>query len=146
MDFEKLKEFIEIAKEAGASALEYEAGKEKFSVEFPTAGTVAPVAPIVTATAAPQVAPQSKTATSADSGLLEITSPFVGTFYASPSPDADVYAKVGDRVSSGKVMCIVEAMKIMNEIESDVSGEIVEVCVENETYVEFGQVLFKIKP
>lgn len=146
MDFEKLKEFISIAKDAGASALEYESGKEKFAVEFPTASShVAPVmaAPVAHApVAAASAAPKAKAA----SGLIEVTSPFVGTFYASPSPDSPIYAKVGDRVSPGKVLCIVEAMKIMNEIESEVSGEIVELCVENETYVEFGQVLFRIKP
>lgn len=148
MDFEKLKEFIVIAKEAGASALEYESGKEKFAVEFPTAGHVAPVmmsqmshVPAATNTSA-GAAPKGKS----NAGLIEVTSPFVGTFYASPSPDSPNYAKVGERVGPGKVLCIVEAMKIMNEIESEVSGEVVEVCVENETYVEFGQVLFRIKP
>lgn len=80
-----------------------------------------------------------------DPNLKEITSPFVGTFYRSASPESEVYAKEGQKVSSGQVLCIVEAMKIMNEIESDFSGEIVEVCVENETYVEFGQVLFRIR-
>ena len=67
-----------------------------------------------------------------------------GTFYRSPSP-GESFVKPGDKVSPGKVLCIVEAMKIMNEIESDVSGEVLEVCVENENYVEFGQVLFKLR-
>lgn len=147
MDFEKLKEFIGIAKEAGASALEYESGKEKFAVEFPTAGYAAPVVmPQVAQSPVATTATTSAPKTKSNAGLIEVTSPFVGTFYASPSPDSPNYAKVGERVSPGKVLCIVEAMKIMNEIESEVSGEVVEVCVENETYVEFGQVLFRIKP
>jgi acetyl-CoA carboxylase biotin carboxyl carrier protein len=70
----------------------------------------------------------------------------VGTFYSSPSPETSPYVKKGDRVRKGQVLCIVEAMKIMNEIESEFSGEIVEICVENENYVEYGQVLFRIKP
>ena len=77
--------------------------------------------------------------------LVEITSPFVGTFYQAPSQESGPYVKVGSQVSTGQVLCIIEAMKIMNEIESDVAGDIVEICCENENYVEFGQVLFKIK-
>jgi acetyl-CoA carboxylase biotin carboxyl carrier protein len=148
MDFKNLKEFIEIAKEAGASELEYESGDKKFSVSFPTASSVAPVAHVshapVVQSAQPPAVPTAGHAK--QDGLLDVTSPFVGTFYRSSSPDSDPYAKVGDRVSPGQVLCIVEAMKIMNEIESEVSGEIVEICVENETYVEFGQTLFRIKP
>ena len=149
MSFKSLKEFIEIAKDAGASELEYEDGDKKFSVAFPTAGSNAVYVPPVQAahvpTAAP-AAPAASASTASNDGLVEVTSPFVGTFYKSSSPGSEPYVKVGDRVSSGQVLCIVEAMKIMNEIESEVSGEIVEICVENETYVEFGQALFKVKP
>lgn len=74
-----------------------------------------------------------------------ITSPMVGTFYASKSPDKPAFVKVGDKVKKGQVVCIVEAMKLMNEIESTVDGEIVEVLVENEDMVEYGQKLFVIK-
>ena len=74
-----------------------------------------------------------------------IKSPMVGTFYASSSPDKDPYVKVGDRISKGQVVCIVEAMKLMNEIESEFDGEIVEICVKNEDVVEYGTPLFKIK-
>ena len=74
-----------------------------------------------------------------------IKSPMVGTFYASSSPDKDPYVKVGDKVKKGQVVCIVEAMKLMNEIESEFDGEIVEICVNNQDMVEYGTPLFKIK-
>ena len=74
-----------------------------------------------------------------------IKSPMVGTFYASSAPDKEPYAKVGDKISKGQVVCIVEAMKLMNEIESEFDGEIIEICVKNEDVVEYGTPLFKIK-
>ena len=80
-----------------------------------------------------------------EENLKIIKSPMVGTFYASSSPDKDPYVKVGDRVKKGQVVCIVEAMKLMNEIESEFDGEIVEICVNNEDVVEYGKPLFKIK-
>jgi len=80
------------------------------------------------------------------SQLLEIKSPMVGTFYKSPEPGAEAYIKVGSRVAAGQVVCIIEAMKIMNEIESEVQGTVREVCVENAQPVEFGQVLFRVDP
>ncbi|PLS01703.1 acetyl-CoA carboxylase biotin carboxyl carrier protein [Neobacillus cucumis] len=78
--------------------------------------------------------------------LHKITSPMVGTFYASPTPDTDVYVKAGDRVSKDSIVCIVEAMKLFNEIEAEVDGEIVEVLVKNGQLVEYGQPLFLVKP
>jgi acetyl-CoA carboxylase biotin carboxyl carrier protein len=80
------------------------------------------------------------------SHLLEIKSPMVGTFYAAPEPGADPYVKVGSRVAPGQVVCIIEAMKIMNEIESELHGVIREVGVENTQPVEFGQALFRVDP
>jgi len=142
MDFSKLKEFVDLAKEMGACQLEMQEGDKKYSVSFPTASatpTMMTYQPVQTGGA--QVAAAAK-----NDGLVEITSPFVGTYYSSPSPDSPVYVKKSDKVSKGQTLCIVEAMKIMNEIESEVSGEIVEICVENESYVEFGQVLFRVKP
>lgn len=79
-----------------------------------------------------------------EENLHIINSPIVGTFYRAPAPDADPYVQVGDTVSTGSVLCIVEAMKLMNEIESDVSGKIVKILVENGTPVEYGQPLFQI--
>ncbi len=81
-----------------------------------------------------------------DPTLHKITSPMVGTFYAAPSPDSPPYVKVGDKVEPDTIVCIVEAMKLFNEIEAEVKGEIVEVLVKNEQLVEFGQPLFLVKP
>jgi acetyl-CoA carboxylase biotin carboxyl carrier protein len=78
--------------------------------------------------------------------LVEIRSPMVGTYYSAPEPGADPYVKVGSRVAPGQMVCIIEAMKIMNEIESEVQGVIKEVCVENAQPVEFGQTLFRVDP
>ncbi len=81
----------------------------------------------------------------ANAGLQEIKSPIVGTFYRAPAPDADAYVQIGDSISVGSVLCIVEAMKLMNEIESDVSGKIVKILVDNGKPVEYNQPLFLIK-
>ncbi len=78
--------------------------------------------------------------------FIEIVSPIVGTFYESPGIDKKPYVKVGDKVKKGDIVCIVEAMKVMNEIEAEVDGEIVEVLIENEQMVQYGEALFKIKP
>ncbi|MEP6475162.1 MAG: acetyl-CoA carboxylase biotin carboxyl carrier protein [Gemmatimonadota bacterium] len=82
----------------------------------------------------------------AGSGLKEIKSPMVGTFYKAPEPGAEAYAKVGSRISAGQTVCIIEAMKIMNEIEAEISGVIREVLVDDVHPVEFGQVLFRVDP
>tara|TARA_Y100000588_G_scaffold259741_1_gene274395 strand:+ start:883 stop:1341 length:459 start_codon:yes stop_codon:yes gene_type:complete len=81
-----------------------------------------------------------------DDGLAFIKSPIVGTFYSAPEPGADPFVKVGTRVKKGQVLCIVEAMKLMNEIDSDQDGEVVEVLVENNQAIQYGQALFSIKP
>jgi len=81
-----------------------------------------------------------------DSGLVPIVSPMVGTFYASPSPESAAYVRQGDHINKGQVVCIVEAMKLMNEIESEVSGTIVRVLAENAQPVEYGQELFQVQP
>lgn len=151
MKLDKVKDFVEYAKEAGVLELKYENGDEKISVRLADPNPVfvqsAPVMQQAMQTGAPAAASASKSSsTAAQEGLIEITSPFVGTFYRSSSPDSDPYVKQGQRVSKGQPLCIVEAMKIMNEIESEADGEVVEICVENETYVEFGQVLFRVKP
>jgi acetyl-CoA carboxylase biotin carboxyl carrier protein len=94
--------------------------------------------------AAAGVGPSAVTAPAAQ--LLEIKSPMVGTFYQSPEPGAQAYVKAGSRVTVGQVVCIIEAMKIMNEIESEVAGVVKEVCAQNAQPVEFGQVLFRVDP
>ena len=81
-----------------------------------------------------------------DKKWVDITSPMVGTFYAAPAPDEDPFASVGDRITKGDTVCIIEAMKLMNEIEGEVSGQIMEIAVENGEPVEFGQVLMRVNP
>jgi acetyl-CoA carboxylase biotin carboxyl carrier protein len=97
------------------------------------------------APAAPAAAPAAP-ATPADDKAHVVTSPFVGTFYRKPNPDSPVYVSLGDRVQKGQVLCIVEAMKLMNEIEADVAGTIAAILVEDSQPVEYGHPLFKIKP
>lgn len=150
MNLDTLKEIVKVAKDEGVAELKVEGKDYKVSVSF-TSGVAqvlhhAPVhhAPMAPA-AQPAQAPVGK-APSADLGLHVIKSPFVGTFYASSGPGKPVYAKLGDKVKVGQALCVLEAMKIMNEIDADVAGEIVEICVDNESLVEFGQPLFKIKP
>ncbi|MGH7521287.1 MAG: acetyl-CoA carboxylase biotin carboxyl carrier protein [Gemmatimonadales bacterium] len=103
-------------------------------------------APTPGAGSATQAAPPSPQAPAPSPQFLEIKSPMVGTFYQSPEPAAQPYVKVGSRVNVGQVVCIIEAMKIMNEIESEVSGVIREVVAQNAQPVEFGQVLFRVDP
>jgi len=92
----------------------------------------------------PTVTPPSETVVQGN--YLEVKSPMVGTFYRAPSPDAEPFVRTGQVVETGKALCIIEAMKLMNEIESEYSGKIVKICVENARPVEFGQVLFLIEP
>ncbi len=101
----------------------------------------APPAAVAASVAAPAVEPIKPVST-----LLEVKSPMVGTFYAKPEPGANPYASVGTRVSKGQILCIIEAMKIMNEIECEVSGMVVEVGVQDSSAVEYGQVLFRVDP
>ena len=98
----------------------------------------APIAPAVAPAQAPATSEPAKKGT-------PITSPMVGTFYKSPSPDADAFVAVGDNVKVGDVVCIVEAMKMMNEIKSEIAGKVVEICVEDGQPVEFGQVLMYVE-
>jgi acetyl-CoA carboxylase biotin carboxyl carrier protein len=97
---------------------------------------------------APEPATTESSVPDADNktNLVEIKSPMVGTFYRAPSPDADPYVSLNERITQGQVVCIVEAMKLMNEIESEISGRVVKVLVENGKPVEFGQTLFMIDP
>ncbi len=106
-------------------------------VVAPSHAPAAPGAPGAPVAAPPPAAP---------SHLVEIKSPMVGTYYSAPEPGAEPYVKAGSRVATGQVVCIIEAMKIMNEIESEVAGMVREVLVENAQPVEFGQLLFRVDP
>ena len=103
-------------------------------------------APVPVANEAPAKGAKTESAEESTEGLLEVKSPIVGTFYRSSSPDKPVYAKVGDSIEKGDTVCIVEAMKLFNEIESEVSGKIVKVMVEDAAPVEYDQVLFLVDP
>ena len=135
---------IRIAKTPPPAPVSASAGPARAAVEYalPAAGPAA--APSATG---PAAAPSGGApAPAAASNLVEIKSPMVGTFYRAPAPEAPSYVEVGTRVGKGQTLCILEAMKLMNELESDYSGVIREICVENAEPVEYGQVLFRIEP
>lgn len=107
--------------------------------------TPLPMTDVPSAIAVPPAA-QAPPPHQVDTSLLEITSPMVGTFYRSPAPDEAAFVNVGDRIQTGQTVCIIEAMKLMNELEAEVSGEIVEILVDNAQPVEFGQPLMRVRP
>jgi acetyl-CoA carboxylase biotin carboxyl carrier protein len=155
MDVKSLREIVKIAREHGVAELKVVAKDMKVKVSFvsgvatPTVTVSAPsvVQPIsAPINSAPVTAAAPAKAVNSDAGLHIIKSPFVGTYYNAPAPGKPTYVKVGDKVGAGQTLCILEAMKIMNEIDADIAGEIVEICNDNESLVEFGQPLFKIRP
>jgi acetyl-CoA carboxylase biotin carboxyl carrier protein len=112
----------------------------------PAPVAAAPVAaPVAAAAAASEAKPAAASAPVEEKGIELIKSPMVGTFYRAPSPESPVFAEVGTKVTAESVVCIIEAMKVMNEIQSEISGTITEVLVENGDAIEFGQPLFKVK-
>jgi len=139
IDLDELKALISTLDEGGVREFEYEDEDHRVRLSF-AAGVPLMAAPALAAPLAAAVAPAA-----ADENVAYVTSPFVGTFYRSASPGAPPFTEVGQTVSPGQTLCIVEAMKLMNEIESDLSGTVLEVLVDNGTSVEFGQKLFKIK-
>jgi acetyl-CoA carboxylase biotin carboxyl carrier protein len=150
-DLGELRGLIELVQETGIGEIELNAGGNGVRISaagatgtwVAAAPAAAPaVAPKAAAAAAPAAAPAAEPA----SNLKAITSPMVGTFYRSPAPDADPFVEDGDSVGVGQTVCIIEAMKMMNEIESEVKGRIVQVLVENAQPVEFGQKLFLVEP
>ncbi len=167
MDPETLRALVEIIEKSDITRIEWRRGDERLMIRRgPPAPrqaavtTLAPVAPVAQLTAvapltpvapappaapAPAPTPASAAAAATEAKVHVATSPFVGTFYRAPSPDASPFVEVGQTVKKGQVVCIVEAMKLMNEIESEVAGKLVEVLVQNGHPVEFGQPLFKIE-
>lgn len=151
MDVRYLRKLIQIVETSGISELEIEDGGTKVRISkgqpvFAHAQVpvhALPQAPVPQAPEQPRpVAVEKKE----DLNLLEVASPMVGTFYRASRPGAEPYVKVGDQVKVGQTLCILEAMKIMNELESEVAGTIREICVENGQPVEFGQRLFLVEP
>ncbi|MBW8771898.1 MAG: acetyl-CoA carboxylase biotin carboxyl carrier protein [Gemmatimonadetes bacterium] len=151
-DLDILREMVELLDSSSALTLSYQRGDATFEVSRAgQASAPAPMmyhapAPAAGSAGAPAAAAPAAPVAAAPSTLKEIKSPMVGTYYGAPEPGAAPYAKVGTRVAPGKVVCIIEAMKIMNEIEAEVGGVIKEVCVEDASPVEFGQVLFRVDP
>lgn len=150
LDQEGSKVLIQKSKPTQGGLLWEEAGtapdsEAKPQPDVPAANTApvpaAPAAPVQPAPAQPAPAKVAD-----DAALHKIVSPMVGTFYRAPAPDAEPYVKVGDRVDEKTIVCIVEAMKLMNEIEAEVRGEIVDILVENGQLVEYGQPMFLVKP
>jgi acetyl-CoA carboxylase biotin carboxyl carrier protein len=154
MNLKELKELIEMLKNTDVSEIEIERSGVKVRVR--KGGDIAyhPVMPRMeyppAAIPAPAVAepekPAAAPAAAATSNQIKVTSPIVGTFYRASSPDKPPYVEVGDVVKKGQVLCIIEAMKLMNEIESEATGKIVQVLSENGQPVEYGQPLFVIEP
>ncbi|EZH66951.1 acetyl-CoA carboxylase [Bacillaceae bacterium JMAK1] len=154
----EIKELIEAVNASEITQLEVQGEKDTSITIKKETKTVVETTPVVAAPSAPAVSqpvatpeqkqeqPQAEKAKAeAADDSVEITSPMVGTFYRASSPDADPYVQVGDQVHSESIVCIVEAMKLMNELEAETKGEIVEVLVENGELVDYGQPLFRVK-
>jgi len=148
LSFKEIKELIDLVAERGLAGLEIERTGFRLRIEggrpavgngageLLTAAAASGAAALPASSAAPGEAPED---------VHVVTSPIVGTFYRAPSPEADPFAAVGERISKGKILCIIESMKLMNEIESDVEGEIVAVYARNGQPVEYGEKLFGIR-
>jgi acetyl-CoA carboxylase biotin carboxyl carrier protein len=153
MTIDEIKELLQIFNESGVGELEVQRGEDRLRIKRagankeyvvapapqPQPVAAAPAAPVVTAAAAaPARAPETD-------GML-VKSPIVGTYYDSPSPDAPPFVRVGDSVEPGQVLCIIESMKLMNEIEAETGGTVAAKLVENGRPVEYGEALFSIRP
>ena len=149
MNIKQIRELAQIVSENGLSAIEIAEGENRVRIEravsapaaIPTVASMPMAAP-----AAPAPAPAAEAEeTNVDfNRTREIKSPMVGVFYAAPSPDAKPFVEVGSKVKKGDIVCIVEAMKLMNEITAEFDGEVVDICVHNGDVVEYGQTLFKL--
>jgi acetyl-CoA carboxylase biotin carboxyl carrier protein len=160
IDLEFVEKLIRSMDESTLDSIEIERGGTRIrlsktpdspgmnSVAAPAPAPVAPSAAPNPSNPAPAPAGEARGGESgeAPSNLVEVTSPMVGTFYRSPAPDADPFKRTGDAIATGDVLCIIEAMKLMNELEAEVEGTIREICVENGEPVEYGQVLFRVEP
>ena len=145
LPLDQVERVVELLRESGVGEIRVRLGETEISVkampEAPPAAPVLPSRPAVSETTVEpaEVVPETN-------GLHAVRSPLVGTFYRAPAPGEESYVEVGDTVKAGQVLCIVEAMKMMNEIVADVSGEVVEVLAENSGGVEYDQPLFRLRP
>ena len=145
MDIRKIKKLIEIIEESDIAEFEITEGEESVRISRYSANAVV-AAPVVAApVAAPLVSESQQQPAADDYAGHVVKSPMVGTFYASASPGSKVFVNVGQRVSEGETLCIIEAMKILNQIEAEASGTITKILVENAQAVEYGQPLFVIE-
>lgn len=155
IDFDQIRELLAVVSQTDITELTIESGDERVTVKksegIPSTTTVAVTpqdisqTPGHTLTAKSEIKETIEEAPAAN-GLLPITSPMVGTFYRSPSPSAPPFVDVGDLINVGQTICIIEAMKLMNDLPSEIAGKIVKVCVDNGTTVEYGQPLFMVDP
>lgn len=151
LPLKQIKNLLKTLEDGGASEFEYEDEKVRVRISMARGAPLVSAAQVhaapahVPVTAAPAAAAAPAKEDKGDPNVVFITSPFVGTFYRAPAPDADPFVEVGAVVKKGQTLCIVEAMKLMNEIEAEFPGSILEVLVENGQSVEFGQKLFKLK-
>jgi acetyl-CoA carboxylase biotin carboxyl carrier protein len=148
MDLKEIRSLVDLMKKNGIAVFKLQRENFKITLKTNEAGQpmVVSAAPASPAPAPPAATPAPEsTAANPTAGDKEIKSPMVGTFYASPSPDSPAFVGVGSTVSPDTVVCIVEAMKVMNEVKAEVSGVITEVCAENGKAVQFGQALFRLK-
>jgi acetyl-CoA carboxylase biotin carboxyl carrier protein len=157
MDIRKVKKLIELLEESGVSEIEIKEGEESVRISRHPSGVAQGVAApaarhevAITGAAPPEHGPAAAMPAQTATGLGHasdkvVTAPMVGTFYAAPAPGSDAFVEVGSEVKAGDVLCIIEAMKMMNQIESDKAGKVVAVLVKNGDPVEFGQPLFVIE-
>lgn len=140
-DVKRIREIIELMEEHDLSAVDLQQGDEKIKLNR---GSVSPVysAPPTVAAAAGPVPADSQS----DAGTITVNAPMVGTFYARANPESDPFVKVGDMVSEDTVVCIVEAMKVFNEIPAECSGKVVEVLVKDQEAIDFGKPMFRVEP
>ncbi len=149
MDIRKVKKLIELLEESGIAEIEITEGEEAVRISrYPVNAPVATAVPAaVPAPAAAPVAAEAPAPTEASAGEPaghKVAAPMVGTFYRSPSPEAEPFVKVGDKIEVGDTLCVIEAMKMMNQIEADTAGTVLSIEVENGEPIEFGQTLFVI--
>lgn len=150
IDIRKLKELVKLMVENDLAELDLRDQEETVTIRRGGSGPEI-VAPAVQHAAAAAPAPatangQAEPASPADDGLIAVESPMVGTFYTAANPDSEAFVSVGSQISEGSVVCIVEAMKVFNEIKAELSGTIERICVKNGDAVEFGQALFMVRP
>ncbi|WP_234109261.1 acetyl-CoA carboxylase biotin carboxyl carrier protein [Chryseobacterium sp. R2A-55] len=159
MDIKDIQNLIKFVSKAEVSEVKYKTKDFEITIKTPLAGSevsymqqpqmfhAAPQPmPVAAAPAAAPAAVPAAESSSDDSKFVTIKSPMIGTFYRKPAPDKDVFVNVGDEVSAGKVVCVIEAMKLFNQIESEVSGKIVKILVDDATPVEYDQPLFLVDP